>query len=136
MWNLPSKNEQTLDAVTADKMCHSSPVCGSNVAELTSVGQVEISDEATLEDLKTQVEYVETKYIYIYILINVLQVGHKYACICDFDSTALLEISVSGVDTACSPKCVCTNHNIHAYVAVRRTEAGTNPQRTTTHTQV
>ncbi|XP_029972099.1 ubiquitin carboxyl-terminal hydrolase 40-like isoform X1 [Salarias fasciatus] len=30
-------------------------LCGGNAAELRSVGQVEISDEATLEDLKTQV---------------------------------------------------------------------------------
>ncbi|KAI3367183.1 hypothetical protein L3Q82_008235 [Scortum barcoo] len=34
---------------------HSPPLCASSVAELTSVGQVQISDEATLEDLKTQV---------------------------------------------------------------------------------
>lgn len=48
-------DEQMLDVVTADETRHSPPACGSNVAELRSVGQVEISDEATLEDLKTQV---------------------------------------------------------------------------------
>lgn len=32
------------------------PLCVGNMAELRSVGQVEISEEATLEDLKTQVE--------------------------------------------------------------------------------
>ncbi|XP_072220831.1 ubiquitin carboxyl-terminal hydrolase 40 isoform X2 [Leuresthes tenuis] len=31
------------------------PLCATNTAELISVGQVEISDEATLEELKTQV---------------------------------------------------------------------------------
>uniref|UniRef100_I3IYH6 Ubiquitin carboxyl-terminal hydrolase n=1 Tax=Oreochromis niloticus TaxID=8128 RepID=I3IYH6_ORENI len=31
------------------------PVCNGNAAELRRVGQIEISDEATLEDLKTQV---------------------------------------------------------------------------------
>ncbi len=36
---------------------HSPPLCAGSVAELRSVGQVEISDEATLEDLKTQVAY-------------------------------------------------------------------------------
>uniref|UniRef100_A0A672Z7Z5 Ubiquitin carboxyl-terminal hydrolase n=1 Tax=Sphaeramia orbicularis TaxID=375764 RepID=A0A672Z7Z5_9TELE len=34
---------------------HSAPLCGSNTTEVRSVGQVEISDEATLEELKTQV---------------------------------------------------------------------------------
>lgn len=33
-----------------------STLCAGNMAELRSVGQVEISDEATLEELKTQVE--------------------------------------------------------------------------------
>lgn len=31
------------------------PLCNGNAAELRRVGQIEISDEATLEDLKTQV---------------------------------------------------------------------------------
>lgn len=33
----------------------SPPVCDGNTAELRPVGQVEISDEVTLEELKTQV---------------------------------------------------------------------------------
>lgn len=51
-------DEQMLDVVTADEARHSPPLCGSNGTELRSVGQVEISDEATLEDLKTQVELI------------------------------------------------------------------------------
>ncbi|XP_051242887.1 ubiquitin carboxyl-terminal hydrolase 40 isoform X2 [Dicentrarchus labrax] len=48
--------EQMLEAVTAGETeSHPPPLCASNMAELRSVGQVEISDEATLEDLKTQV---------------------------------------------------------------------------------
>lgn len=31
------------------------PLCNGNAAELRRVGQIEISDEATLDDLKTQV---------------------------------------------------------------------------------
>uniref|UniRef100_A0A8C4EDD4 Ubiquitin carboxyl-terminal hydrolase n=1 Tax=Dicentrarchus labrax TaxID=13489 RepID=A0A8C4EDD4_DICLA len=51
---LPPK--QMLEAVTAGETeSHPPPLCASNMAELRSVGQVEISDEATLEDLKTQV---------------------------------------------------------------------------------
>lgn len=45
-----------LEAVSAGEThSHSPPLCAGNMAELRSVGQVEISDEATLEDLKTQV---------------------------------------------------------------------------------
>ncbi|XP_030247171.1 ubiquitin carboxyl-terminal hydrolase 40 isoform X1 [Sparus aurata] len=48
--------EQTLEVVTAGKThSQSSPMYAGNMAELKSVGQVEISDEATLEDFKTQV---------------------------------------------------------------------------------
>lgn len=48
--------EQMLEAVSAGEThSHSPPLCAGNMAELRSVGQVEISDEATLEDLKTQV---------------------------------------------------------------------------------
>ncbi|XP_022056802.2 ubiquitin carboxyl-terminal hydrolase 40 isoform X2 [Acanthochromis polyacanthus] len=48
--------EQMLEIVTAGETpSQSPPVCGGNTAELRNVGQVEISDEATLEDLKTQV---------------------------------------------------------------------------------
>ncbi|XP_044023180.1 ubiquitin carboxyl-terminal hydrolase 40 isoform X1 [Siniperca chuatsi] len=48
--------EQMLEFVTAgETRSHSPPLCAGNMAELRSVGQVEISDEATLEDLKTQV---------------------------------------------------------------------------------
>lgn len=48
--------EQTLEAETAGKKhSQSSPMYAGNMAELKSVGQVEISDEATLEDFKTQV---------------------------------------------------------------------------------
>lgn len=42
---------------------HSPPLCAGSVAQLRSVGQVEISDEATLEDLKTQVAY--GGYVYV-----------------------------------------------------------------------
>lgn len=49
--------EQQMDVATADETrSQLFPLGGGNVAELRSVGQVEISDEATLEDLKTQVE--------------------------------------------------------------------------------
>lgn len=44
---------------TGETHSPSPPVCGSNVVDLRSIGQVEISDEATLEDLKTQVKYVD-----------------------------------------------------------------------------
>ncbi|XP_028995909.1 ubiquitin carboxyl-terminal hydrolase 40 isoform X2 [Betta splendens] len=47
-------DEQLEGAVTADGMSHSPNLCG-NGTELISVGQVEISDEATLEELKSQV---------------------------------------------------------------------------------
>ncbi|XP_008275139.1 ubiquitin carboxyl-terminal hydrolase 40 isoform X2 [Stegastes partitus] len=48
--------EQMLEVVTAGETHgRSPPLCGGHTAELRSVGQVEISDEATLEDLKTQV---------------------------------------------------------------------------------
>lgn len=48
--------EEMLEVVTAGEThSRSFPLCGSNMAELRSVGQVEISHEATLEDLKTQV---------------------------------------------------------------------------------
>ena len=44
------------------------PLCATNTAELISVGQVEISDEATLEDLKTQVEFQVVHYFFIFYL--------------------------------------------------------------------
>ncbi|XP_047467575.1 ubiquitin carboxyl-terminal hydrolase 40 isoform X2 [Mugil cephalus] len=48
--------EQQTDVVVTDETgSQLFPLCGGNVAELRSVGQVEISDEATLEELKTQV---------------------------------------------------------------------------------
>ncbi|XP_070698242.1 ubiquitin carboxyl-terminal hydrolase 40 isoform X2 [Pempheris klunzingeri] len=48
--------EQMPEIVTAGEMhCHSPPLCSGHTSELLSVGQVEISDEVTLEDLKTQV---------------------------------------------------------------------------------
>lgn len=52
-------NGQTEESMLAAGETHShSPIlCLGDVAELRSVGQVEISDEATLEDLKTQVKY-------------------------------------------------------------------------------
>lgn len=37
---------------------HPPPLYGSDMANLRGVGQVEISDEATLEDLKSQVDFV------------------------------------------------------------------------------
>uniref|UniRef100_A0A3B4YKH0 Ubiquitin specific peptidase 40 n=1 Tax=Seriola lalandi dorsalis TaxID=1841481 RepID=A0A3B4YKH0_SERLL len=45
--------EQMLEAVETHS--HSPPLCGGNMVDLRSVGQVEISDEAMLEDLKSQV---------------------------------------------------------------------------------
>lgn len=49
--------EQMQEAVPAGEThSQSPPLCAGNAAELRSIGQVEISDEATLEDLKTQVE--------------------------------------------------------------------------------
>lgn len=50
-------DEQMLDAVTADGTSHS-PSLRGNVTEPISVGQVEISDEATLEELKSQVQLI------------------------------------------------------------------------------
>ncbi|XP_039992469.1 ubiquitin carboxyl-terminal hydrolase 40 isoform X2 [Xiphias gladius] len=48
--------EQMLGVLTAGEThSNSPPLCGGNMVDLRSVGQVEISDEATLEDLKTQV---------------------------------------------------------------------------------
>lgn len=48
--------EQMLEVATAGEThSHSSFLCAGNMAELRSAGQVEISDEATLEDLKAQV---------------------------------------------------------------------------------
>ncbi|XP_034063280.1 ubiquitin carboxyl-terminal hydrolase 40 isoform X1 [Gymnodraco acuticeps] len=48
--------EQMLELLTASEThSPSPPLCAGNTAELRSAGQVEISDEATLEDLKTQV---------------------------------------------------------------------------------
>ncbi|XP_063765610.1 ubiquitin carboxyl-terminal hydrolase 40 [Eleginops maclovinus] len=48
--------EQMLEFWTAGETnSPSPPLCAGNTAELRSAGQVEISDEATLEDLKTQV---------------------------------------------------------------------------------
>ncbi|XP_041827109.1 ubiquitin carboxyl-terminal hydrolase 40 isoform X2 [Melanotaenia boesemani] len=47
--------EQMLGVEAAGGAHFQSPLCGENMAELRSVGQVEISDEGTLEDLKTQV---------------------------------------------------------------------------------
>lgn len=50
--------EQMLEVVTGgETLSHSPSLRAGNMAELRSVGQVEISDEATLEDLKTQVAY-------------------------------------------------------------------------------
>uniref|UniRef100_A0A8C9Y2Z6 Ubiquitin carboxyl-terminal hydrolase n=1 Tax=Sander lucioperca TaxID=283035 RepID=A0A8C9Y2Z6_SANLU len=50
-------DEQMLEVVTAGETHgHSPPLGASNIAELRNAGQVEISDEATLEDLKIQVE--------------------------------------------------------------------------------
>ncbi|XP_029317046.1 ubiquitin carboxyl-terminal hydrolase 40 isoform X2 [Cottoperca gobio] len=48
--------EQMLEAVTAgETRSHSLLMMAGNMAEMRSAGHVEISDEATLEDLKTQV---------------------------------------------------------------------------------
>ncbi|XP_017272945.1 ubiquitin carboxyl-terminal hydrolase 40 isoform X2 [Kryptolebias marmoratus] len=51
-----SVEEQTKGGATADEVhTRPPPVGGGNSAKLRNVGQVEISDEATLEELKTQV---------------------------------------------------------------------------------
>ena len=47
--------EQMLEAGTAGET--QTRLCDGNTGELRSAGQVEISDEATLEDLKTQVAH-------------------------------------------------------------------------------
>ncbi|XP_059209927.1 ubiquitin carboxyl-terminal hydrolase 40 [Centropristis striata] len=48
--------DQLLEVLPAGEGSGNSPaLCSGNVAELRAAGQVEISDEATLEDLKTQV---------------------------------------------------------------------------------
>lgn len=49
--------EQVLEVVNeGEQHSHSLPPSVGIMAELRSVGKVEISDEATLEDLKTQVD--------------------------------------------------------------------------------
>uniref|UniRef100_A0A3B5M5R6 USP domain-containing protein n=1 Tax=Xiphophorus couchianus TaxID=32473 RepID=A0A3B5M5R6_9TELE len=53
--NSPAE-QQVQGAETTDGSCaRSISLCGKNMAELQNVGKVEISDDATLEDLKTQV---------------------------------------------------------------------------------
>lgn len=52
--------EQMLEAGTAGET--QTRLCDGNMAELRSAGQVEISDEATLEDLKTQVAHEGYEY--------------------------------------------------------------------------
>lgn len=50
--------EQMPEVMTAGEThSHLPPLFVGNIAELRSAGQVEISEDATLEDLKTQVEY-------------------------------------------------------------------------------
>lgn len=49
--------EHMAEAVTEGEMDLSPSLNVGSIFKLRSVGQVEISDEATLEDLKTQVEY-------------------------------------------------------------------------------
>ncbi|XP_068194600.1 ubiquitin carboxyl-terminal hydrolase 40 isoform X2 [Antennarius striatus] len=49
-----SAEEQTVE-VLPERHSRSLPLCSDNMAQLRSVGQVEISEDATLEDLKTQV---------------------------------------------------------------------------------
>lgn len=49
--------EHMLDAVTEGETGLPPSLNVGNMFKLRNVGQVEISDEATLEDLKTQVEY-------------------------------------------------------------------------------
>lgn len=54
--NSPAE-QQVQGAETTDGSCaRSISLCGKNMAELQNVGKVEISDDATLEDLKTQVK--------------------------------------------------------------------------------
>lgn len=64
MWLYPSNitvdlsdtnGGQTSEVVT-EKHNRSQPLCADSSAELRIGGQVEISEKATLEDLKTQVE--------------------------------------------------------------------------------
>ena len=51
-----AEEQMMLEAAASENHNRSSGLCGGNMAELRSVGQVEISDEVRLEDLKTQVE--------------------------------------------------------------------------------
>nr|XP_019953723.1 PREDICTED: ubiquitin carboxyl-terminal hydrolase 40 isoform X1 [Paralichthys olivaceus] len=51
----PQNTETDFNHTAGETQSLSLPLCGGSTVELRSVGQVEISDEATLEDLKTQV---------------------------------------------------------------------------------
>lgn len=51
-----AEEQMLLEAAAGENHSRSSCLFGGSVAELRSVGQVEISDEVSLEDLKTQVE--------------------------------------------------------------------------------
>lgn len=52
----PTDDGQVLEAVAEGETGHPPSFSLGNMVKVSSVGQVEISDEASLEDLKTQVE--------------------------------------------------------------------------------
>lgn len=51
-----AEEQMPVEATAGETHSLSPRLCDGNMAELRSVGQVEISDEVSLEDLKTQVE--------------------------------------------------------------------------------
>ena len=66
MWLYPDPQHAETDFKHTDSVktagetqSHSPTLCGGSRVELSGVGQVEISDEVTLEDLKTQVQHVD-----------------------------------------------------------------------------
>lgn len=79
-------NGQTEESMLAAGETHSrSPILSlGDVAELRSVGQVEISDDATLEDLKTQVKYEGRMFIRSYHSQNAIRVQTRLSCLIQY----------------------------------------------------
>lgn len=114
---------EELEAVTEVKTGRPPSLNVANTVKLRDVGQVEISDEATLEDLKTQVEYE----------------GHFLQLHQHLGKNAVwwfIVLFPSDVDAACPSGRVRAHSCLHACVAAWRTEACANPQRKTAHAQV
>lgn len=91
------------------------------MVELRTVGQVEISEEATLEELKTQV---------VCVCVDTAPSSECMSMLC------VLILCVLGADPAGAAVCVCAHSCVSACVAAGGTETNMYPQRTTTHTQV